>query len=50
MDESTRHRVVLQALGCVQGKGVREEEGMGHKPWMFLLARATLTIQEQDFP
>ena len=31
MDESTLPRVVLQQLGCVQGTGVRKEEGMGYK-------------------
>ena len=30
-DESTLPRVVLQERGCVQGRGVRNEEGMGHK-------------------
>ena len=50
MDESTLPRVVLQQLGCVQGTGVRKEEGMGHKPWVFVLAHSTLTIQEQCFP
>ena len=43
MDKSTLPRVVLQQLGCVQGTGVRKEEGMGHKPWVFLLALSTLT-------
>ena len=38
-DESTLHRVVLQEF---QGIGVRKEEGMGHKPWVFLLAHSTL--------
>ena len=33
---------LLQDLGCFQGIGVRKEEGMGHKPWVFLLAHSTL--------
>ena len=32
VDESTLPRVVLQELGFGQGTGVREEEGMGHRP------------------
>ena len=42
MDESTLHRVGWQELGFVQDVGVRKEEGMGHKPWVFLLAHSTL--------
>ena len=50
MGASVLHKVVLQELGCVQETGVRKEEGMGHKPWVFVLAHSTLTIQEQCFP
>ena len=41
-DESLLQRAVLQELGRVQGTGGRKEEGMGHKPWVFLLAHSTL--------
>ena len=38
MGESNLQRVVLQAFGCVQGVGVRKDEGRQHKPCVFLLA------------
>ena len=43
--------MVLQESGCVQGMGVRKEEGMGRKPWVFLLVHSTLIdIRNRTFP
>ena len=40
MGESNLQRMVLQELGCVQGVGVRKDEGRQHKPCVFLLAHS----------
>lgn len=42
MDESILHRVGSPELGFVQGQGKEKAEGMGHKPWVFLLAHSAL--------